>query len=427
MKGSKENAFYGKQKGLCSKGDACSFRHDDSKRGKKTQSSSLAPRPQTQNASKWKSPRGSCPSGRKKACRNFLQGNCKNPSCDYWHHPVCQHHRKESGCKFGEKCVLRRTEADSPAKKPKKSGGKGTVALLKNSKQLGCVFQDMEPPQSKSIVRKGSDIRKPIRCVRFTKAVVRHATIRDQNPSLGMICPGDPHQRNPNAPKFEDRSFTRRDRVARAMCPWSSVEVGQNIVQKEKGKIKPHSSHFRKIGACLHQPLNQRIENLLWTPELRCTWSAESIWIPLNWKQWRHREVRRRLEQPMVKCRPQCMSKNRKYSWHWKSSSLRQQFYRQESFATNTDTHTSGSTVKNHIFFKTVFEYCVIRKTSYQSWFLVYQRVLPQACSLQHPWHLQCRKLIIPRLPQARLLHPWHLQLCQAKVWLDKNGETRAG
>ena len=36
--------------------------------------------------------------------------------------------------------------------------------------------------------------------------MLRHANIRDQNPSLGMICPGDPHQRNPNAPKFEDRS-----------------------------------------------------------------------------------------------------------------------------------------------------------------------------------------------------------------------------
>ena len=45
-----------------------------------------------------------------------------------------------------------------------------------------------------------------IRCVRFTEAVVRHANIRDQNPSLGMIWPGDPHQRHPNAPKFEDRS-----------------------------------------------------------------------------------------------------------------------------------------------------------------------------------------------------------------------------
>ena len=38
------------------------------------------------------------------------------------------------------------------------------------------------------------------------KAVVRHANIRDQNPSLGMIRPGDPHQLNPNAPKLEDRS-----------------------------------------------------------------------------------------------------------------------------------------------------------------------------------------------------------------------------
>ena len=47
---------------------------------------------------------------------------------------------------------------------------------------------------------------KPIRCVRSTEAVLRHANIRDQNPSLGMICPGDPHQRNPNAPNFEDRS-----------------------------------------------------------------------------------------------------------------------------------------------------------------------------------------------------------------------------
>ena len=41
--------------------------------------------------------------------------------------------------------------------------------------------------------------------------------------------------------------------------------------------------------------------------------------------------------------------------------------------------------VKNHISSKTGFEYSVILKTSYQSWFLVYQRVLPQACLHQHP------------------------------------------
>ena len=83
---------------------------------------------------------------------------------------------------------------------------------------------------------------------------------------------------------------------------------------------------------------------------------------------------------------------------------------------------------KTHISSKTVFGYSATRGTSFRSWFLVYQRVLPQAFPLQHPWHLQGRKLIILRLPQARLPHqPWHLHLCQAKVWLDNNGETRVG
>ena len=46
---------------------------------------------------------------------------------------------------------------------------------------------------------------KPIQRVKFTKAIARHTKIRDQNPSFGCICPGTPHERSPNAPKFEDR------------------------------------------------------------------------------------------------------------------------------------------------------------------------------------------------------------------------------
>ena len=49
-------------------------------------------------------------------------------------------------------------------------------------------------------------MQKPIQRVQFTKASARHTKIRDQNPSLGKICPGEPHHRSPNAPKFEDRS-----------------------------------------------------------------------------------------------------------------------------------------------------------------------------------------------------------------------------
>ena len=37
---------------------------------------------------------------------------------------------------------------------------------------------------------------KIIQRVKFTKAIARHT----------KVCPGEPHQRSPNAPKFEDRS-----------------------------------------------------------------------------------------------------------------------------------------------------------------------------------------------------------------------------
>ena len=69
-----------------------------------------------------------------------------------------------------------------------------------SARHLGCVFQDMKPP--KSILRKSSDMQKPIQRVKFTKAIARHTKIRDQNPSLGNICPGEPHQRIPNASKI---------------------------------------------------------------------------------------------------------------------------------------------------------------------------------------------------------------------------------
>ena len=96
--------------------------------------------------------------------------------------------------------------------RPGKPGKKGDNKLGQNSskrqsfdaRQLGCVFQDMTPP--KSILRKGTDMQRPIQRVNFTKAIARHTKIRDQNPSLGYICPGEPRQRSPNAPKFEDRS-----------------------------------------------------------------------------------------------------------------------------------------------------------------------------------------------------------------------------
>ena len=95
--------------------------------------------------------------------------------------------------------------SEKPGKRSdKKLGQKSSQRRLSDARQLGSVFQDMKPP--KSIFRKSTDMQRLIQRVKFTKAIARHTKIRDQNPSLGYICPGKPHQRSPNAPKFEDRS-----------------------------------------------------------------------------------------------------------------------------------------------------------------------------------------------------------------------------
>ena len=120
--------------------------------------------------------------------------------------------------------------------RPGKPGKRGDKKLGQNSsntqssdaRQLGCVFQDMTPP--KSILRKSTDMPKPIQHVKFTKAT----KIRDQNPSLGYICPGEPHQRSPNAPKFEDRSLEETE--------WQEQGAGEAVWKLAKSvlKLKEH-------------------------------------------------------------------------------------------------------------------------------------------------------------------------------------------
>ena len=189
------------------------------------------------------------------------------------------------------------------------------MAILKNTEQFGCVCQDMEPPKSSSILWKISNIRKPIQCVKFTKADVHHADIRDQNPSLGMICPGDPHQRNPNAPKFEDRSQEEtewQERCAREAA-WRQAK---NILKIQRKNIKQHSSHLRRIGVYLHhQQLNQRKVQQTTTgctlyPELRDNERTYS-WC----STWQDRSTTR--VPPRLECVEEMLQESRLSRWRF--------------------------------------------------------------------------------------------------------------
>ena len=66
---------------------------------------------------------------------------------------MCLNHKSESGCKFGDKC---RKAGGQPSRKSKKGGAKGSVALLKETIQLGCVSHDS--PQRKSILRENGKV-----------------------------------------------------------------------------------------------------------------------------------------------------------------------------------------------------------------------------------------------------------------------------
>ena len=75
----------------------------------------------------------------------------------------------------------------------------------------------------------------PIRRVRFTKAALRQANIRDNKGlSLGKLQVKVPHQRSPYAMKLEDRSpGVRQERCARG----DAWELAKNIFKlKKEGK-----------------------------------------------------------------------------------------------------------------------------------------------------------------------------------------------
>ena len=52
---------------------------------------------------------------------------------------------------------------EQPNKRPKEGGDKSAVAIVKSVRQLGCVSQDVEPPESSAISPEGHKSLGPIR------------------------------------------------------------------------------------------------------------------------------------------------------------------------------------------------------------------------------------------------------------------------
>ena len=147
--------FQRKAKGQCSRGDQCSFRHESHDREKPTQKaapSSEPPTPRGRSASRKRSLRGRRQSGEPTdslaktswkvlALSHFVTSGIR---------PECQFCKSQTGCKFSAECSFRTGGLrNNPTK------GRRRV-MTKVQQLLCCVSQDLEPPESVTISRKGT-------------------------------------------------------------------------------------------------------------------------------------------------------------------------------------------------------------------------------------------------------------------------------
>ena len=146
----------------------------------------------------------------KKTFKKILRWKCTNPSCDYWHPPVCQNYKSESGCQYGDDCQFRHTEFDGqPSKKSKNSGGKkDQLPYWKESIQLGCVSQD-DPPRKSFLQEVGK---------------------------LGRITPSNSPEAHGTSLKFgNDR--VHREEFCKSANLKNAISVRQNLRKEHKMKL----------------------------------------------------------------------------------------------------------------------------------------------------------------------------------------------
>ena len=157
--------FQWKAHGQCSTGDPCSFCHDllasgnkgvgQRRKGRSSCPASHSKAKQT-DGEEQKSSHGS--GNKQENSKDKSEIPCrfkffKNPSRRFWHPPMCPNYKTEKSCVYCDKCRFRHVEAErKPNKKWKTGGAQGSVAMLKESIQVGCVSQDSYP--RKSFLRK---------------------------------------------------------------------------------------------------------------------------------------------------------------------------------------------------------------------------------------------------------------------------------
>ena len=112
VEGGKGICYQWKEKGQCSKGDQCSFRHESNDRAQKPEHDAATPSEPSlsrgRSVSKKRSIQGKSNHGAilRQPCRCYLKGSCTRSPCEYWHLSECPLYKTETGCKAVDKCMF---------------------------------------------------------------------------------------------------------------------------------------------------------------------------------------------------------------------------------------------------------------------------------------------------------------------------------
>ena len=116
--------FQWKATGQSARGDSCRFSHG-SNRGQRAQSSSLAPEARTQIDGRKPKKRALLGDKAESCAQTSSKESARIRRVIVGILPYVKNYKSDSGCKFGDQCLIRHTEAGGqPSKKSKKSGGK---------------------------------------------------------------------------------------------------------------------------------------------------------------------------------------------------------------------------------------------------------------------------------------------------------------
>ena len=234
-----------------SKGDSCSFSRDplaSGSKGKGQRRKERSSSPASHSKSKQtdgegrKSPQGSGKKQENSRDKNEIPCRfkfCTNPSCRFWHPPVCVNYKSEKGCTHGDKCHFLHVDAEeSPTKSQRKVVREDQLRYWRSLHNWVVYLKILIRGNLFYVNLENWDLNTPSNSPKAPGTKSKFGKERVHREVFIQKCA--PHERSLCAPKFEDRSHEEtlhQERRARK-ASWDLAKNIYKLKNSDKARFK---------------------------------------------------------------------------------------------------------------------------------------------------------------------------------------------